>query len=368
MSFNATYKGKNVLITGHTGFKGSWLSAWLLKLGANVIGYSKDIPTKPSLFNSLDLEKKIKHHIGDVRDLTYFKTVLLDTSPDFIFHLAAQPLVKKSYEDPSETFSTNIIGVNNLLDILRDFRKKCAVVLITSDKCYENEEREEGYKESDLLGGKDPYSASKGAAEIVFRGYYESFFKEQTEIQLATARAGNVIGGGDWASDRLIPDCIKAWIDNEIVEVRSPNATRPWQHVLEPLSGYLMLGEKLYFTHKINGQSFNFGPLPGNKHSVMDVLELLSKKISTSEYSCKYKILNTNTFHEATLLQLDCEKASSVLNWQATLNFEETIEFTARWYYKNKISENEIESFTIRQIELYNEIAMNKKRYEQTQA
>ncbi len=361
ISFDSTYRGKNVFITGHTGFKGSWLSAWLLKLGANVIGYSKDIPTKPSLFKTLNLEKKIEHHLGDVRNLDNLKKIMFNASPDFIFHLAAQPLVKKSYKNPSETFSTNIMGVNNLLDILRDFRKKCAVVIITSDKCYENIEQEQGYKESDLLGGKDPYSASKGAAEIVFRGYYESFFKSQSQIQIATARAGNVIGGGDWASDRLIPDCIKAWLKKDIVEVRSPNATRPWQHVLEPLSGYLMLAERLYLTNKINGESFNFGPLSDNKNSVMDVLKLLSKKISISELPCNYEIVNANTFHEATLLQLDCEKASSVLNWQATLNFEETMEFTTQWYFKNKMIPNKIEGFTMKQIELYTEIAIGKK-------
>ena len=242
--FENIYKGKRVLITGHTGFKGSWLCTWLLDLGATVAGFSVDIPTEPSHFEALGLSARIENFKGDVRNKSSLDEAMNKFRPDIVFHMAAQSLVRKSYEDPILTFETNSIGTLNLLDCLRDHPSVIAAILITSDKCYENVEWIWGYRENDRLGGKDPYSASKACAEIISKVYMETFFKEKGP-SIATTRAGNVIGGGDWALDRIVPDCARAWSKGEKVEIRNPNATRPWQHVLEPLSGYLVLGQKL---------------------------------------------------------------------------------------------------------------------------
>jgi CDP-glucose 4,6-dehydratase len=238
--FNEAYRKKKVLISGNTGFKGSWLTVWLAQLGAKVYGISNGVPTHPSLFETLNLRDYISYFEGDVRDLEFVKKVFQEVKPDFIFHLAAQPLVSISYVNPIETISTNVLGTAHVLDALRSLDHRCVGVIITSDKCYDNVEWAWGYRETDTLGGKDIYSGSKGAAELIVRSYYNSFFKATyPNIKVASARAGNVIGGGDWSQDRIIPDCIRAWSSNEVVKVRSPASTRPWQHVLEPLSGYL---------------------------------------------------------------------------------------------------------------------------------
>ena len=240
------YKSKKILITGHTGFKGSWLTAWLLKIGAEIVGVSKDIPTQPSMFEVLGLEEKIKHYNQDIRDLEKIRFIINKEKPDFIFHLAAQAIVSTSYIDPIETITTNAIGTANILEVLKTYKNPCISVMITSDKCYDNIESIWGYKEDDNLGGKDIYSGSKAAAEHIIKSYYHSFFKDINHpVKIGVGRAGNVIGGGDWAKDRIIVDSMLAWSNNQSVEIRSPKATRPWQHVLEPLSGYLLLGSKL---------------------------------------------------------------------------------------------------------------------------
>ena len=356
--FNNIYDGKTVFITGHTGFKGAWLSSWLMQLGANVTGYSKDIPTVPSLFELLELRKKINHIVGDVRDHKGLLNTIQTIKPDFIFHLAAQSLVGNSYNNPSETMTTNIMGVNNILDVARLLGKKCTAVIITSDKCYDNLELERGYHENDFLGGKDPYSASKGAAELVVKGYCHSFFKRQDLIRVATARAGNVIGGGDWAKDRIIPDCIRAWEKDEKVKIRNPHSTRPWQHVLEPLSGYLHLGQQLDENIELNGQSFNFGPHERNDHTVLELLEIMAKHYYANSKK-PYEIVNESSFHEAGLLKLDCTKAKKGLSWESNLNFNQTADFTAKWY-ANYMSAK-VHDLTLNQIKKYCDSAIKNQ-------
>ncbi len=329
--FEKQFKNKKVLITGHTGFKGSWLSLWLIKLGANIVGVSKDIPTNPSLFESLELKKKIKHYQFDLVSLKKIRAVIKDEKPDFIFHLAAQALVSVSYENPIETIMSNTIGTTNLLEGIKDYNGQLTVVLITSDKSYDNVEWPWGYKETDKLGGKDIYSGSKAATEIIFRSYFESFLVKKKNIRIGVARAGNVIGGGDWAKDRIIPDCIRSWSKGEFVNIRSPKATRPWQHVLEPLSGYLLLATKLKDNLKINGQAFNFGPTADLNKTVISLIKDLYKSWQ-SEESEYYKITNNLPFNEAKLLKLNCDKALFYLNWTPTLDYKDTIEMVGKWY------------------------------------
>ena len=253
------FKNKTVIVTGHTGFKGSWLTLILIHLGAKVIGISNNIPTKPSFFQSLKLNKKIKDLRADIRDLTKVKKILKKYQPDYIFHLAAQSLVKRSFREPSNTFTTNIVGTLNILESLRSLKKKCVSVIITSDKSYKNFEIQRGYIEDDILGGEDPYSASKGSAELVIQSYCKSFFNKDKK-RIGVARAGNVIGGGDWSKDRLVPDCVKSWSKNKKAILRNPSSTRPWQHVLEAVFGYLTLSIKLKKNIKLHGEAFNFGP------------------------------------------------------------------------------------------------------------
>jgi len=275
--FANIYKDKKVIVTGHTGFKGSWLTSWLLKLGANVIGISNEIPTKPSMFNEIGLENKIVHCLEDIRDLPKMIEIVSKERPDFLFHLAAQPIVSTSYENPIETISSNVMGTTNILEALRFSNHSCVAIIITSDKAYENIEQIWGYKEDDKMGGNDIYSASKGAAELIIKSYYQSFFKNNdSNVKLAIGRAGNVIGGGDWAKDRIVVDCMEAWSESNRVEIRSPEATRPWQHVLEPLSGYLNLGQVLYENDFFDGKAFNFGPRAEQNHTVEQLLTDLS--------------------------------------------------------------------------------------------
>ena len=276
--FSDIYKGKKVLVTGHTGFKGTWLTTWLLSLDADVIGISKDVPTQPSMFEILGLEDKIQHHNIDIRDISALSQVIIDEKPNFVFHIAAQAIVSISYDEPLDTISSNVMGTTNLLESLRISNHQCTAIIITSDKAYDNVEQIWGYKENDPMGGKDIYSGSKGAAELIFKSYYHSFFKsEESSVRLAVARAGNVIGGGDWAQDRIVVDCVEAWNEPKSVEIRSPGATRPWQHVLEPLSGYLNLGQALYNDKGLNGESFNFGPRAEQNHTVVELLKDLSE-------------------------------------------------------------------------------------------
>ena len=353
------YKNKKVLITGHTGFKGSWLTLWLHKIGANIQGYSKDIPTQPSLFEELKLDEKISHVFGDILDYNALSEVFNNFQPDFVFHLAAQPIVSESIKNPIDTYKTNIIGSANVLECIRNSDSVKSVVMITSDKCYENVEWEYGYREIDQLGGKDPYSASKAGAEIVFSSYYRSFIKNKKNIGICTARAGNVIGGGDWAVDRIVPDTIKSWTSGKPVELRNPSSTRPWQHVLEPLSGYLLLGHILFENQlKNNGSSFNFGPSSEVIKSVEDLIDEMS---NYWENSRKNVPKNKKDYNESSLLKLNCDKALKELNWQPTLSFEETAKFTIDWYLNNATSKD-IEVFTSSQIEKFQEIFFQRNK------
>jgi len=330
---NSIFINKKVLITGCTGFKGSWLSIWLNLLGAEIYGLALKPPTNPSLYDEAKLENIVENNIIDIRDSTKVSNLINKIKPDYIFHLAAQPLVQYSYLNPVETWQTNVIGTVNILDSLRTLDTKCIGVIITSDKCYENQEWVWGYRETDSLGGDDPYSASKGSAELAFKSYYKSFFsnKSFTKTRVASARAGNVIGGGDWAENRIVPDCIKAWSQNLAVEIKSPKSTRPFQHVLEPLSGYISLAEKLNLREEINGHSFNFGPLSNSNHEVLNVVKELSKNWEKSKWEINNK--NQNSFGESKLLKLNCDKALSILNWEPTLDFEKTMQLTSNWYF-----------------------------------
>ncbi|NRB68599.1 MAG: CDP-glucose 4,6-dehydratase [Vibrio sp.] len=360
--FSGVYKGKKVLITGHTGFKGSWLTTWLLNLGADVCGISKDIPTYPSMFEELNLENNIEHHIADVRDLEKIREIILNFKPDFLFHLAAQPIVSLSYSDPLDTISSNVMGTANILEALRSVKHPCNAVIVTSDKCYENVEWVWGYKETDHMGGKDIYSGSKGAAEVIFHAYQQSFFKDtSSKVRLATGRAGNVIGGGDWASDRIVADCMRAWSNNQRVEIRCPDATRPWQHVLEPLSGYLTLGKGLVDDSSNHGEQYNFGPRAEQNHTVKDLLSDLSKYWDFTELNSAYAITDNIPFHEAGLLKLNCDKALFNLKWEANLNYEQCIQFVSEWYYEFYQGRKNMMDFTLLQIEEYQRKAKSKK-------
>lgn len=359
--FRNTYQNKKVLVTGHTGFKGSWLTAWLLKLGAKVVGVSKDIPTQPSMFEELGLAKKITDYREDVRDSARMRTIFEAEKPDFVFHLAAQPIVSTSYTDPLDTFSSNVMGTANVLDALRFLQNPCTAIIITSDKCYDNVEWVWGYKETDALGGKDIYSGSKGAAELVFRSYFFSFFQKHPFVRLATARAGNVIGGGDWAKDRIVPDCMKAWNEGKAVEIRSPKATRPWQHVLEPLSGYLNLGMELAENQALHGESFNFGPKAEYSHTVKTLLEDLSRFWHFESVEQAYQITGNIPFHEAGLLKLNCDKALFHFRWLPTLDYEQLIDFTSSWYYAFYKEKMQMWNFTSDQIDTYEKLAQQKQ-------
>ena len=335
---NNCFSKKKVLITGNTGFKGSWLSIWLDLLGAKIYGLALHPPTNPSLFEKANLDYIVENNITDIRDTEKVIKTITEIKPDYIFHLAAQPIVSLSYSKTVETWNTNVIGTVNVLESLRLLNNECIGIIITSDKCYENQEWEWGYRENDLLGGADPYSASKGSAELAFSSYQRSFFSNNSDnkIRICSARAGNVIGGGDWADNRIVPDCIKAWIKGNTVDIKSPESTRPFQHVLEPLNGYITLAEKLKLNKKLSGHSFNFGPPSNFNYKVIDVVKELSKKWTDASWEINAK---QTKYSESKLLKLNCDKALSLLNWEPTLDFNTTINMTSDWYYsfyKNK--------------------------------
>ena len=360
--FKSAYSAKRVLITGNTGFKGSWLTTWLMRLGAEVIGYSKDIPTTPSMYSLLDLEGSIQHNEGDVRDLESLSRLIEQTKPDFIFHLAAQAIVSTSYDNPVETISSNAIGTMNVLEAVRVLDMPCTVVMITSDKCYRNDEWVWGYRETDALGGKDIYSGSKGAAELIIHSYVDSFFKDKADrIRIGIARAGNVIGGGDWAKDRIIADIMRSWNDSKAVEIRSPNATRPWQHVLEPLSGYLMLGQMMADKTIESGEAYNFGPRAEQRQSVYELVNDLAKLNSDFAPEIPVKVVENRPFNEAGLLKLNCDKALFDLRWEPNLSYDETIRLVGDWYsafYEG----GDMLARTLAQIERYEDIALKQER------
>ncbi|MCH9770699.1 MAG: CDP-glucose 4,6-dehydratase [Gammaproteobacteria bacterium] len=342
------FKGKRVFITGHTGFKGSWLTYLLKEVGADVCGFA--LKAQPqSHFNALQLQNSIKHIEGDIRDAEFLQKSMQDHKSEYVFHLAAQALVKQSYKNPVDTFSTNVMGSTYLLDAVRHCRSVRSLVYITSDKCYENVEWTWGYRESDQLGGRDPYSASKAAAEIVFSAYLRSYFELRTDFGAATTRAGNVIGGGDWAIDRIIPDCIRAFSHDEAVTLRNPNATRPWQHVLEPISGYLLLATKLYDEPEKYSGSWNFGPAVNTVKTVEEVTREIIQQYGRGRLEID---ASDQKQHEANLLQLNCDKASQLLGWFPQWSIDKTLESTALWY-KHYNDGQMAESITRAQLEDY---------------
>lgn len=348
--FNNIYKNKKVLLTGASGFKGSWLSLWLKSLGAEVLGYSLEPNTTPSMFEELKIADKIQNVFGDIRNKEKLEKTFNKFKPEIVFHLAAQPLVRLSYLEPLNTYETNVIGTLNVLEAARKCESVKAFVNVTTDKCYENKEIERGYREDEPMGGYDMYSSSKGCVEIMSSSYRRSFLQNENAYSMATARAGNVIGGGDWALDRLIPDCILAINNNTPIEIRNPIAVRPWQHVLEPLFGYLLLGEKLLEDGKKFADGFNFGPNEDSVLTVADVASCVVKFYGRGEVVVGKKSI----LHEAGLLMLNAEKAKKVLGWAPNYNADEAIEKTVEWY-KKFYNQEDILSFTLKQIKEYEE-------------
>jgi CDP-glucose 4,6-dehydratase len=349
------FKDKSVLITGHTGFIGSWLTLWLSQLGAKVTGYSLDQITNPSIFEILKLQQDISHITGNINDKQHIQDTLKDSKAEFIFHLAAQPLVLKSYKDPIETLETNIMGTANLLESLRNSTVKNCIIF-TSDKCYHNIESEYAYNENDAMGGYDPYSASKGATELITTSFRNSFFNSNSSPGIATVRSGNVIGGGDWADDRIIPDCIRSLVLEKPIELRNPNAIRPFQHVLEPVSGLLCLAMKMNNEPKKFSESWNLGPDPSKKITVKDLVSLVIKEWKTGKWIDTSN--KTDQKHEASTLVLDSSKAKKRLGWNPVYSISEAIKKTISWYAANE-KKTDMRSFTINQI---NEYILNGKR------
>lgn len=350
------YKGKVVLLTGHTGFKGSWLASWLLQLGAKVVGYSLEPPTSPSLFNAIGLRHKIKNILGDVKDERHLFSVLKKHKPEIIFHLAAQPLVRLSYKEAKLTYETNVMGTVNILEAVRKTQSVKVCINITTDKCYENKEWHYGYKESDRLGGYDPYSSSKACAELVTAAYRQSFFNPAEynkfhHVGLSSVRAGNIIGGGDWREDRLMPDCIKALSQNKTIIIRNPRAIRPWQYILEPLAGYLLLGSLMYREGAKYSGPWNFGP----KCKGLRTVEEIVKHVIACWGEGNYKVKRIRDFHETELLKLNVNKAITSLGWKPVYHISEAVERTVSWYkeFYNGASNKELYELTMREIEEY---------------
>jgi CDP-glucose 4,6-dehydratase len=349
----AFWYGKRILITGHTGFKGSWLSLWLQSMGAKVVGYALTPPTKPSLFEVANVGLGMTSIIGDIRDLATLQKVFAEQQPEIVIHMAAQPLVRYSYLEPVETYSTNVMGVVNLLEAVRQTKSVKAVVNVTTDKCYENREWAWGYRENEAMGGFDPYSSSKGCAELVTAAYRNSYFhpeKYQTHgVAIATGRAGNVIGGGDWAEDRLIPDTMRAIVSGQPVNIRNPNSIRPWQHVLEPISGYLLLAQRLYEEGPAFAEAWNFGP---NDNDAKPVDWILDKLTNTWGEGARWELDKGEHPHEAHYLKLDCSKAKSRLQWQPKWSLERAIEAICVWH-KAHATGADMQAMCLHQIKQY---------------
>ena len=344
------FKNKKILITGFNGFKGTWLSLCLHLLGAKLYGISLRSKEKKNNFNLLNKKIFIKKKYFDIGN--YYQTVnfITNVKPDFVFHLAAQSLVFKSIKDPVFNWRTNVLGFLNVMIGLNKLKKKCIAVLITSDKCYKNLNKEVLYKENDILGGIDPYSASKASSEILFKSFYETYLKNINKLlTVCTARAGNVIGGGDWSEKRLIPDIMKCWLSNTVIPIRNPNATRPWQHVLEAVMGYLILANEMKKNPKLNGESFNFS---SNKIKNVSVLKFL-KKIQIKNLKIRWKILKSKKFFESKLLQLNNKKAKKILNWSSRLTFDETVTLVVEWYKQFKSDKKKIFNISKKQINFY---------------
>jgi len=355
--FHSVYKNKTVLITGHTGFQGTWLTFWLKILGAKIIGYSIDVPTTPSMFELLKLESEIVHIIGDINDLKKFQSVINEYKPDIVFHLAAQPIVRTSYEKPIETFHTNVLGTANVLESIRNETNTKVCVVMTSDKCYENPIDGHPCKEDEKMGGNDPYSASKGAAEIIAASYRKSFFNKKDHCKIATTRVGNVIGGGDWAKDRLVPDCVRALIDGQKIIIRNPQSIRPWQHVLEPISAILWLAAKIYLESKYS-EGWNFGPnSSSNDVTVKDVVEQILEEWGSGTFEHSDE---KSSEYETKELRLDSSKASNILQWKTIFSIKEAITETINWYKIFATNEEKLKEITEEQIQNYIERAKKK--------
>lgn len=356
-SFGGEFRGKRVLVTGHTGFKGSWLALWLNSLGAEVTGFSHYLPSVPCNYEVCGLENIVQNITGDIRNYMGLKAAFDRVCPEVVFHLAAQSLVRTSYDDPKNTFDTNVGGTVNVMECIRQTPSVKAAVIITSDKAYKNVEWEWGYRENDTLGGDDPYSASKGAAELIFNSYAQSFFTGEGKCRAASSRAGNVIGGGDWAANRIVPDCVRAFSQGEKLTIRNPHATRPWQHVLEPLSGYLWLATYLLRGKKgVAGESFNFGPLSEVNRTVEELLQEFTKHWGRGKWNVESTLGGAR---ESMLLKLNCDKALFYLNWKIVMGFEETVAMTSDWY-KAYYSGEGMRAFTLGQIVRYEKLAAER--------
>ena len=345
---------KRVLVTGHTGFKGSWLSLWLQELGAEVAGFSNNIPTEPSMFKIAHVENEMNSVFGDIRDISKIQNVINEFKPEIIFHLAAQSLVQESYNNTIETFSTNILGTVNLMEAIRASQSVQEVINVTSDKCYEENELDRGFVETDPMGGHDPYSCSKGCSELITSSYRKSFFNKNknSNVMVSSVRAGNVIGGGDWAKDRLIPDIIKGILKNNPIMIRNPNYVRHWQHVLDPLYGYLSLAEKMWSHDEKFADSWNFGPKENNAKSVEWILEKFN------EYwkgGIKWKIDQRKFNHENKFLKLDSSKSKLMIDWESKIELDNAIKMIVDWYEKLKNCED-MREVTIKQIQEYSRI------------
>ncbi len=358
MNFS-NFKNKKILITGHTGFKGFWLSISLLNLGAKIVGIS----LKPNIFQKKVLsklkDKQIKNYFFNIQNYTKLKKIILQNQPDYIFHLAAQPIVSLSFLSPLDTWKTNLIGTGNLLETLKFIKKKCVVIIVTSDKCYKIQENKKiiFFKESDALGGNDPYSASKASSEIIFMSYYKSFLEKKKNLSIVSVRAGNIIGGGDWSKDRIIPDCVRSWIKSKSVYLRNPNSIRPWQHILDALNGYLLLAKIISKSKKLNGQSFNFGP---DKNSIKTVKNLCETfKIYWSGKN-KIKIKKNKQFYETKTLALSVEKAKKKLKWKPILTFNKSLNLTANWYQNYYKKFDIIDNYEM-QIEYFKQLCKKNK-------
>ena len=353
--FDGVYFGRRVFVTGHTGFKGSWLSEWLLGLGAEVTGYALEPPTDPSLFAESGLAGRMGHTIGDVRDLEHLRGAILAARPEIVFHLAAQPLVRLSYDDPVYTYETNVMGTVNLLEAVRACPSVRAVIIVTSDKCYENRETGQAYREGDAMGGYDPYSSSKGCAELVTAAYRRSFFGKRSDVRIASVRAGNVVGGGDWALDRIVPDCVRALQAGEPIIVRNPEAVRPWQHVLEPLSGYLHLAARLWTGESDLDGAWNFGPEEQGTVPVRQVVDRIVGAWGTGSW--EMPVGHVVQPHEANLLALDIEKAITELKWHPLYPIERALDVTAEWY-KARHEGADPRQLTLADIQAYQDAAV----------
>jgi CDP-glucose 4,6-dehydratase len=349
------WKGKKVFITGHTGFKGSWLCLWLHSLGAELTGFSLEPPTKPNMFNLCNIKKITNTIIGDVRNFQHLKSSLSTADPDIVFHMAAQPLVRASYDNPVETYETNTMGTAHLMEGIRelDHKKARVVINVTTDKCYENKEWNWGYRENEPLGGYDPYSNSKACSELVTHAFRNSYFNPKAyeihQVAVATARAGNVIGGGDWATDRLIPDCFRSILKGEKITIRNPHATRPWQHVLEPLSGYITLAEKMYKEGDKYSEAWNFGPNEEGEQTVEWIVKKVCEKWGDQ---ASYTVLEESSVHEAHFLKIDCSKARFILGWRPRWEIEEAIDKIVEWQRAYKNGEN-LKAISLKQLEQY---------------